>query len=301
MTCRPDQPVSNSLSFSRRALLQTLAGAAVAGAVAPLGRLAQAAELKGRIHQSVCLWCYNGYLKKANLDLDQFAAECVKLGLKSIELVGPDTWPTLKKHGLICAMSGSHGIPKGLNRLANHDECLAQIRKSIDQTADAGFPNVICFSGNREGLDDQQGLQNCVIGLKEIAGYAEEKKVTVCLEYLNSIDHKDYMADRTKWCVDLVRQVGSPRVKVLYDIYHAGMMKEDPLADIQQHHECWGHYHTGGVPGRNEIDQTQTLDYPKLMRAIADSGYKAYVGQEFIPKNADALTSLKQAIAICDV
>ena len=190
---------------------------------------------------------------------------------------------------------------RSLNRLANHDECLAQIRKSIDQTADAGFPNVICFSGNREGLDDQQGLQNCVIGLKKIAGYAEEKKVTVCLEYLNSIDHKDYMADRTKWCVDLVRQVGSPRVKVLYDIYHAGMMKEDPLADIQQHHECWGHYHTGGVPGRNEIDQTQTLDYPKLMRAIADSGYKAYVGQEFIPKNADALASLKQAIAICDV
>ena len=140
-----------------------------------------------------------------------------------------------------------------------------------------------------------------MIGLKKIAGYAEEKKVTVCLEYLNSIDHKDYMADHTKWCVDLVQQVGSPRVKVLYDIYHAGMMKEDPLADIQQHHECWGHYHTGGVPGRNEIDQTQTLDYPKLMRAIVDSGYKAYVGQEFIPKNADALASLKQAIAICDV
>jgi hydroxypyruvate isomerase len=286
---------------SRRSFLQAVAGAAVAGAVAPLTRLGLAAELKGRINQSVCLWCYNGYLKQQKMDLDAFAAACAKLGLKSIELVGPDVWPTLKKHGLICAMTPSHGITKGLNRIANHDECLAAVRKGIDQSAEAGFPNVICFSGNREGMDDQEGLKNCVAGLKKIAGYAEEKKVAVCLEYLNSIDHKDYMADRTAWCVELVQKVGSPRVKVLYDIYHAGMMKEDPLADVQKHHECWGHYHTGGVPGRNEIDGTQTLDYSKIMRAIADSGYKMYVGQEFIPKNPAALKSLKQAIAICDV
>jgi hydroxypyruvate isomerase len=277
-----------------------MAGAAAA-ATLPWSSLAGAAELKGRIHQSVCLWCYNGYMKKENLTLDSFAAKCANLGLKSIELTGPGEWPTLKKHGLICAMVPSHGIGKGLNRVENHEECLAAVRKGIDQAADAGFPNVITFSGNREGMDDQEGLKNCVTGLKKIAGYAEEKKITICLEYLNSIDHKDYMADTTKWNVQLVQQVGSPRVKVLYDIYHAGMMKEDVLADIKNHHECWGHYHTGGLPGRNEIDETQTLNYAQLMQAIVESGYQAYVGQEFIPKRPDALASLEQAVRLCDV
>ena len=300
MTQLPQDRGLEGVTLDRRTLLQTLAGAAAAAAW-PLGSLAGAAELKGRIHQSVCLWCYNGYMKKAGMNLDDFAAACVKLGLKSIELTGPGEWPTLKKHGLICAMVPSHGIGKGLNRVANHEECLDKVRQSIDQAADAGFPNVITFSGNREGMDDAEGLKNCVAGLKKIAPYAEEKKITVCLEYLNSIDHKDYMADTTKWCAQLVQQVGSPRVKVLYDIYHAGMMKEDVLADIKTHHECWGHYHTGGLPGRNEIDETQTLDYAQLMRAIADSGYQAYVGQEFIPKRPDALASLEQAVRICDV
>lgn len=288
-------------TMQRRTALKALAGSAAFGAALPWASPASAAELKGRINQSVCLWCYNGYLKKNKMDLDAFAAYCAKLGLKSIELVGPDQWPTLKKYGLICAMTPSHGIAKGLNRIENHDECLAKVRKSIDDCAEAGFPNAITFSGNREGMDDEEGLKNCVIGLKKVAGYAEKKKVTICLEYLNSINHKDYMADTTAWNVKLVEQVGSPRVKVLYDIYHAGMMKEDPLKDIQEHSECWGHYHTGGVPGRNEIDDTQTLDYVVLMKAIVDSGYKAYVGQEFIPKRPDALASLAQAVEICDV
>ena len=270
--------------MQRRTALKALAGTAAFGAAMPMAGSALAADLKGRINQSVCLWCYNKYLKKNNMDLDAFAAYCAELGLKSIELVGPDQWPILKKHGLICAMTPSHGITKGLNRIENHDECLAKVRKSIDDCADAGFPNAITFSGNREGMDDEEGLENCVIGLKKVAGYAEKKKVTICLEYLNSINHKDYMADTTAWNVKMVEKVGSPRVKVLYDIYHAGMMKEDPLKDIKEHSECWGHYHTGGVPGRNEIDDTQTLDYPVLMKAIVDSGYKAYVGQEFIPK-----------------
>lgn len=287
--------------LSRRGLLGVAAGAAGLAAMNPLASAAFAADLKGRIKQSVCLWCYNGYMKKNNMDLDQFAAVCAKLGIKSIELIGPDQWPTIKKHGLVCAMTPSHGIGKGLNRVENHDECLASIRKSIDATADAAFPNVITFSGNREGMDDQEGLKNCVVGLKKIAGYAEQKKVTICLEYLNSINHKDYMADRTKWCVDLIHQVGSPRVKVLYDIYHAGMMKEDPLADIQKHADCWGHYHTGGLPGRNEIDASQTLDFSKLMKAIVETGYTGYVGQEFIPKKPEALKSLEEAVAICDV
>jgi hydroxypyruvate isomerase len=262
---------------------------------------ARAGELKGRIRQSVCLWCYNGYLKREGMNLDDFAAECAKMGLKSVELTSPDQWPTLKKHGLTCAMTPSHGITKGLNRVENHQECLDRIRTSIDDTADAGFPNVICFSGNREGMDDEEGLANCVTALKSIASYAEQKKVTICLEFLNSINHKDYMADTTAWCVKLVEKVGSPRVKVLYDIYHAAMMEEDVLADIRKHHECWGHYHTGGYPGRNEIDETQQLDYAKLMLAIVESGYKGYVGQEFVPKRPDALKSLRQAVALCDV
>ena len=296
----PDMSLSAN-PMQRRTALKALAGTAAFGAAMPMAGSALAADLKGRINQSVCLWCYNKYLKKNNMDLDAFAAYCAELGLKSIELVGPDQWPILKKHGLICAMTPSHGITKGLNRIENHDECLAKVRKSIDDCADAGFPNAITFSGNREGMDDEEGLENCVIGLKKVAGYAEKKKVTICLEYLNSINHKDYMADTTAWNVKMVEKVGSPRVKVLYDIYHAGMMKEDPLKDIKEHSECWGHYHTGGVPGRNEIDDTQTLDYPVLMKAIVDSGYKAYVGQEFIPKRPDALASLAQAVKICDV
>jgi hydroxypyruvate isomerase len=292
---------SSETTLSRRALLGGMAGAAAIGATWPLGNLASAAELKGRIKQSVCLWCYGGYMKKNGMDLDEFAAACAKLGLLSIELTSPQQWPTLKKHGLICAMSTSHSIPKGLNRIENHKECLDAIRRGIDATSAAGFPNVICFSGNRAGMKDDEGRKNCVIALKQITPYAEEKKVTICMEFLNSRDHRDYMADSTKWCVELVHQVNSPRFKILYDIYHAGMMKEDPLADIKNHADCWGHYHTGGVPGRNEIDATQTLDYPKIMQAIVESGFQGYVAQEFVPKRPDALKSLEEAIAICDV
>ena len=289
------------LLTSRRTLLKGMAGAAFGGSAWPFAIPAKAAEAAGKIKQSVCLWCYDGFMKREKMDVDTFAAACAAMGIKSIELVRPDQWPTLKKHGLICAMTPSHSIPKGLNRTENHDACLASIRKSIDATADAGFPNVITLSGNREGLDDQQGLDNCVAALKKIAPYAEEKKVTVCMEFLNSINHKDYMADTTRWCVELVHRVDSPRVKVLYDIYHAAMMKEDVLADIQKHADCWGHYHTGGMPGRNEIDETQTLDYPKLMRAAAATGYTGYIGQEFIPKRPDALKSLQQAVTLCNV
>lgn len=292
---------SPSLDVSRRSLLRGLAAGAALAGLGPLARLTEGAESQGRIQQSVCLWCYNSFMKKAGMDLDRFAATCAEIGLKSIELVGPGDWPTLKKHGLICAMTPAHGIAKGLNRVENHEECLAKVRQSIDDSAAAGFPNVITMAGNREGMDDEEGLKNCVMGLKKIAPYAEQKGITVCLELLNSHDHKDYMADRTEWCVKLVEQVGSPRVKVLYDIYHAAMMGEDPLADIQKHADCWGHYHTGGMPGRNEIDETQTLDYRKLMEAIVASGYKGYVGQEFIPKRDDAIASLRQAFAICNV
>lgn len=288
------------IHFSRRRILGAFASAAL-GATLPFKVANATTGLKGRINQSVCLWCYDRYLAEAKMDLDGFAATCQAMGIKSIELTRPGQWPTLKRYGLICAMTPSHSIAKGLNRLENHDECLKKVRQSIDDSFAAGFPNVITFSGNREGMDEEEGLKNCVIGLKKIAGYAEQKKVTVCLEFLNSIDHKDYMADSTRWCVELVRRVGSTRVKVLYDIYHAAMMKEEVLSDIQDHHSCWGHYHTGGYPGRNEIDQSQALDYPALMRAIAASGFSGFVGQEFVPRREDALKSLQQAVHLCDV
>ena len=191
---------------TRRTMLRSVAGAAAVGAAWPLAGTGLAAEARKRIKQSVCLWCYDDYLRRTKMSLDRFAAACAKMGLRSIELTTPDQWPTLKKHGLICAMSVSHGIPRGLNHLEYHAECLAAMRKSIDATAAAGFPNVVTLSGNRAGMDDQEGLKNCVIGLKKIAGYAERKKVTVCLELLNSIDHRDYMGDSTKWCVAAIRQ-----------------------------------------------------------------------------------------------
>ena len=287
---------------TRRQMLKTMAGAAALTAAGPLfSQHAFAAELKGHINHSVCLWCFNDYMRKNNMDFDQFAAACAKLGLKSIEVVGPEQWPTLKKHGLICAMVTSHSIPVGFNRLENHEKCSAMVKERIDLAAEAGYPNVICFSGNRGGMSDDEGLANSIAGVKKLAPYAEKKKINICLEFLNSHDHRDYMADSTKWCVAFVKGVGSPRVKVLYDIYHAGMMKEDPVKDVKEHADCWGHFHTGGVPGRHEIDDSQTLPYTKIMEAIVSTGYKGYVAQEFIPKRKDGLKSLEQAILICDV
>lgn len=292
--------MSDVSNCTRRGALKTIAGAAAVAAVPPLF----AADLKGNIKQSVSLWCYGGYMKKNNMDLDQFAAACAEMGLKSIELLsGPGEWPILKKHGLICAMISTRGgsIAEGLNRVANHDKYLAGMRAAIDDAVANGFPNVITMSGNTAGMDKQEGMDNCVVALKKIAPYAEEKGVTVCMEFLNTIDHKDYMGDSTVWFVEMLRKVNSPRVKVLYDIYHAAMMKEDVMADIQKHGDCWGHYHTGGVPGRNEIDSTQTLDYPALMKAIVATGFKGYIGHEFVPKKEDALASLRAAVKLCDV
>jgi hydroxypyruvate isomerase len=300
MSSKYEATESGPLFQNRRQMMKSVAGAAALTLAGPLLSQAWAVERKGRIRHSVCLWCYDAFMKREKMSLDAFAEACVKLGLKSIELVTPDKWPILKKHGLICAMTKSHPIPKGFNRVANHAQCGEIVRKGIDASAEAGYPNVICFSGNRAGMDDKEGLANCIAGLKGLAGYAEKKKVTICLEFLNSHNHKDYMADSTKWCVDFVHGVGSPRVKVLYDIYHAGMMKENIIADIKEHHDCWGHYHTGGVPGRHEIDETQTLDYAKIFKTIAATGFQGYAAQEFSPKREDALKSLDQAIGICD-
>lgn len=252
-------------------------------------------KLKGNIKQSVSQWCYS------KIPLDKFARYCSEIGIKSVELLGPKDWSTLKKHDLICAMTPSHSIGKGLNRIENHDECLSKIRKSIEDTAEAGFPNVICFSGNRAGMDDDEGLKNCEIAIKNIIGFAEEKNITLCMELLNSKrNHKDYMCDHTAWGGELVRKIGSNRFKLLYDIYHMQVQEGDVIATIKEYADCIGHYHTAGVPGRHEIDDSQELYYPAIMKAILETGYKGYVGHEFVPKK-DPLTSLAQAVHICDV
>ena len=249
----------------------------------------------GRINQSVSKWCYG------KIKLDDFCPICKKIGLKAIDLLGPNDFPTLKKYGLECSMINTHGLTKGLNRKGNHEECLAKIRTAIDAAAEHKYPNVITFPGNRAGMPDDVGIENMVMGLKQIVGYAEKKKVTICIEYLNSkVNHKDYMFDNMAWGVEVCKQVGSERVKILYDIYHAQIMEGDIIRTIQDYHQYIGHYHTGGNPGRNEIDETQELYYPAIMRAIVKTGYNGYVAHEFVPKR-DPITSLANAVRICDV
>jgi len=251
---------------------------------------------KGRIKQSVCQWCYGAK------SLEELAAFSAKIGIKSIELVNPKDWPVLKKHGLICAMSNSGSLTEGLSHKENHEKFLDQIRKSIDDTSEAGFPNVICFSGNRYGMDDDEGMKNCQIAIKQVIGYAEKKNVNLVMELLNSkVNHKDYMCDRSDWGVELAKRIGSPNFGLLYDIYHMQVQEGDIIATIKKHHEYFFHYHTAGVPGRHEIDESQELYYPAIVKAIVKTGFKGYLSQEFIPKSKDAFKSLEEAVRICDV
>jgi hydroxypyruvate isomerase len=255
-------------------------------------------KLKGRINHSVCQWCYK------NIPLEDLCQAAKDMGLQSVELLDVKDFPTLKKFGLTCAVvSGVPGsITSGLNRVENHDKIVAFMEQTIPAAAQFGAPNVICFSGNRKGLDDEKGLENCAIGLKRIAPVAEKHKVTVIMELLNSKrTHKDYQCDFTRWGVELCKRVGSERFKLLYDIYHMQIMEGDVCDTIKENHQYIAHYHTGGVPGRNEIDDTQELNYPRIMKAILDTGFKGFVAQEFIPKRPDALASLKQGVQICDV
>ena len=253
-------------------------------------------EETSSIRQSVCRWCYG------RTPIDELAKAAVDIGLESIEILGPDDFPILQKNDLICAMVNSHGISKGINRPENHESCLQAIRDAIDAAADAGYPNVITFSGNRDGMSDAEGLDHCQKALEQIVPYAEKKKVTICMELLNSkIDHADYMADRTPWGVELVERLDSERFKLLYDIYHMQIMEGDVIRTIRDNHQYIGHYHTAGVPGRNEIDETQELYYPAIIRAIVDTGYEGVLGQEFIPKSDDPLESLREGVEICNV
>jgi hydroxypyruvate isomerase len=236
------------------------------------------------------------------MPIDLLASEVAAIGLAGLDLVDPVEWNVLNKHGLACTMTPSHSIEKGLNNPANHDQCLETIRSAINITADAGFSNVICFSGNRElGISDELGLENCANALRKIVGIAEGKKVTLCMELLNSkLNHPGYMCDHSNWGVALVKKVGSPRFKLLYDIYHMQVQEGDIIATIRRHGDCIGHYHTAGVPGRNELGEDQELFYPAIMRAIAGSGFTGFVTHEFIATH-DPLGQLRKAVAICDI
>lgn len=292
-------------NISRRSALRKVTGSTVALAAATqLSKRLTAAEqavspgLKGRVHHSVCKWCYE------KIPLDEFCQAAKEIGLQSIDLIEAKDFPTLKKNNLICAMVSGvpGGITSGLNRTENHDKIVAFFEKTAPVVAEYGYPNIICFSGNRKGMSDEQGLENCAMGLKRIAPIAEKNKVTVCMELLNSRhNHPDYMCDHSVWGVELVKRVGSENFKLLYDIYHMQIMEGDMIATIRENYRCFAHYHTGGVPGRAEIDESQEINYPAVMRAILDTGFKGFVAQEFVPKRSDVLASLKQGVQICDV
>ena len=289
------------MTSSRRDLLKSTT-AALAAASLPGGAALAKAEGEegkpaetGRLKQSVCRWCYGG------IPLDELCSAAARLGLVGIDLLGPADFPTLKKHGLICTMVTSHPLTDGLCDPKFHDNCLKMMHEAVEAAAKEGWPNVICLSGNRRGIDDKTGLNNCVKILKEIIPTAEKSGVTLHMELLNSkVDHPDYMCDNTEWGLELVKRVGSDNFKLLYDIYHMQIMEGDVIRTIEKNHEAFGHYHTGGNPGRHEIDDGQELNYKAIARAIADVGFEGFFAHEFIPVR-DPLTSLAEAVEICRV
>ncbi len=290
--------MADAAQWDRRSLMKAAGAGALATFGGALRRLeaSQPPKVSGHIKQSVCRWCYS------KIPLEKLAAEAKRIGYRSVELLTPDEFKIVKPYGVTCAMlSGCCPIPNGFNRQENHAHLEKQVREYIEFAADNGLPNVIVFSGNRRGMSNEEGLANCAEGLKRIVGFAEQKKITVCMELLNSkVDHHDYMCDRTPWGVELVKTVGSPRFKLLYDIYHMQIMEGDVIRTIRDNHEYIAHFHTGGIPGRHEIDETQELYYPAVVKAILDTGFTGYLAQEFIPIR-EPIASLAQGFRICDV
>ncbi|MDH6356219.1 TIM barrel protein [Parabacteroides sp. PF5-9] len=292
-------------NISRRTAIKTaLAGGAVA-AVSGLSSVAAATSvnlpayppLKGNVRHSVSKWCFG------DIELNEFCEICKRIGIQSIELLDPPEWEIVQKHGLTVAMAqgAELGIDDGFNDPRRHDELVASYEKMIPRVAEAGLTNLICFSGKRNGVTDLQGWENCEKGLKRITPIAEKYNVVLTMELLNSIGHKDYLCDHTVWGVELCRRVGSPNFKLLYDIYHMQIMEGNIIENIRRYHEFFSHVHTGGNPGRAEIDETQELYYPAIIKALMDTGYKGFVGQEFVPKEKDKVASLEKCIRICDV
>ncbi|MDX2148722.1 MAG: TIM barrel protein [Planctomycetota bacterium] len=276
------------------ALATGLASWSPTGAAAPAPTPAR----KGRLRQSVCRWCFGSW------PLERLCSVASELGLGSVELLAPDEWAVASKHGLTCAVASpmaSNPIHKGWNRAENHEAMLRELDERLALCVSAGVPKQIVFSGNRSGLSDAEGLRVCAAGLREAVKLAEKHGSSLVMELLNSkVDHGDYQCDRTAWGADLVQAVGSDRFSLLYDIYHMQIMEGDVIRTIRTHHQAVGHYHTAGNPGRNEIDDTQELNYKAICEAIVETGFKGFLGQEFIPRR-DPLQSLTEAVAICDV
>lgn len=289
--------------MNRRHMIGNAAGIAAVAAVGfpSAGVFAASAtgntKLNGNIRHSVSQWCYG------DIPLEEFAKACAEMGLESVELLTEKDWATVKKFGLKCAVgyATDYGIPKGFNRVANHAKLIADFEAMIPKAAEAGVPNLICFSGNREGQNDNVGMVNCAVALRKLMPLAEKHGVTIIMELLNSYGHADYQCDKTAWGAALCEMVGSPRFKLLYDIYHMQIMEGNIIDTIQKNIQYIGHIHTGGVPGRHELDETQELYYPAIMKALVAAGYKGFVGQEFVPTQPDKLESLRKSVMICDV
>ncbi len=287
--------------MKRREMLRnitTVAGALAVTQQAMASTKSHSDQPAGEIKHSVCRWCYN------DIPLEALCEAAQEIGIRSIEIVGPKDWPVLKQHNLECALGTDSfaSIPDGWNDPANHTSLRENYRGLIKAAADEGVPNVIVFSGNRKGMADDVGLENCAVGLDPLIKYAEETGVMVVMELLNSkVNHKDYMCDLTPWGVELVEKIGSPNFKLLYDIYHMQIMEGDVIATIRDNQQHIAHYHTGGVPGRHEIDETQELYYPAIIRAIQDTGFEGYLAQEFVPARDDKIASLRQGVEICTV
>lgn len=287
----------------RRNWLKQMAVGSLAAAASPAFAASAIKEtnmplLKNNINHSVCHWTYG------HLSVEELCKVVKEIGFSAIDLVGPKDWPTLKKYGVYSSMcNGAElGIADGWNEPKNHEKLIQNYTAHIDLVAGAGYKNLICFSGNRKGMDDETGLKNCAEGLKKIMAHAEKKGVTIVMELLNSkVDHKDYMCDHSAWGVALCKAIGSENFKLLYDIYHMQIDEGDVIRTIQANHQYFGHYHTGGNPGRHEIDESQELYYPAIAKAIVATGFKGYLAQEFIPVQQDKIASLRKAVQLCDV
>lgn len=290
---------------NRRKAIQLLSTVAASGTALfafgnkiKLNEKEPAMKLKGNITHSVCRWTYG------HLSLEELCRVANDIGLKAIDLVGPKEWNVLKKAGLDSSMCNGAEISltEGWNDPKYHATLVKNYTEHIELVAAAGYKNLICFSGNRKGMDDETGLKNCVEGLKKVMGLAEKKGVVLQMELFNSkVDHKDYMADKSAWGVELCKRLGSGNFKLLYDIYHMQINEGDIIHSITENHQYFGHYHTAGVPGRHELDDNQELNYPAIMSAIVETGYKGYVAHEFIPVAQDKIASLRQAVNVCDV
>jgi len=294
---------------NRRDALKKIAAGTAAATVAPFissfateESYSKKLKLKGNINHSVCQWTYNF------ISLEELCVEVKKIGIGAIDLIAPKDWPTLKKHGLFCSMcyiAGKVSLTEGWNNKTFHPQLIKDFNETIPLVKEAGYKNLICFSGNRNGMDDETGMKNCVEGLKQIIGLAEKNNVIIQMELLNSkINHKDYMCDKTPWGVELAKRIGSPNFKLLYDIYHMQIDEGDVIRTLTDNYQYIGHYHTAGVPGRHEINESQELYYPAIMEAIVKTGFKGYVAQEFMPTgktNDEKYAALKDAVRRCDV